>query len=142
MTPTAQSRPTSSGISNRKPSLELGVYPTAARLRLRAELTRQRAALLTDWQLSLRVPDEHVPCADQTDQASNDFAQDLASRVKMRVLAKLKRIERALLLLRTKHYGCCRRCRKTIPYERLEVQPDARFCVPCLALVESRALQN
>ena len=142
MTPTAQSRPTSSRTSNRKPSLELGVYPMAARVRLRAELIRQRAALLTDWKLSLGVPDEHVPCPDQTDQASNDFAQDLAFRVKMRAIAKLKRIEQALRLLRTKHYGCCRRCRKMIPYERLEVQPDARFCVPCLALVESRALRN
>ena len=142
MTTTARPQSTSSGTSNMKPSREPGLYPIAARVRLRAELTRQRAVLLTEWELSLRVPEEHVPFADQTDQASNDFSQDLACRVKMRAIAKLKRIERALQLLRTKHYGCCRRCRRMIPYERLEVQPDARFCVPCLALVESRVYRN
>ncbi|MEO3773033.1 TraR/DksA C4-type zinc finger protein [Micromonospora sp. B9E7] len=28
-------------------------------------------------------------------------------------------------------YGLCERCRKSIPAERLEVLPHARFCVPC-----------
>ena len=28
-------------------------------------------------------------------------------------------------------YGTCERCTATIPLERLEVLPHARFCVPC-----------
>jgi DnaK suppressor protein len=28
-------------------------------------------------------------------------------------------------------YGTCERCAATIPLERLEVLPPARFCVPC-----------
>jgi RNA polymerase-binding transcription factor DksA len=28
-------------------------------------------------------------------------------------------------------YGTCERCTTTIPLERLEVLPHARFCVPC-----------
>lgn len=116
--------------------------PTSERARLRDQLTRQRASLLSDWNFSLGVPDEHTSCADLADQASNDLAQDLELRVKMRMLAKLKRIERALLLLQTKHYGSCRRCKKPIPYERLMVQPATRFCVPCLALIESRIARN
>jgi RNA polymerase-binding transcription factor DksA len=112
------------------------------RARLRRELTRQRASLLSDWNLSLGLPTEQAPCADPADQASNDLAQDLAMQVRRRVIAKLKRIERALRLLRTKHYGRCRRCQKAIPYERLVVQPDALFCVSCLARMESRRERN
>ena len=116
--------------------------PTSERARLREQLTRQRASLLSDWNLALGLPDEQEPCADFSDQATNDLAKDLALRVRMRLMAKLKRIERALLLVRTKYYGRCRRCQKAIPYERLAVQPDARFCVPCLSLIESRAARN
>lgn len=141
MTPTAPS-PSSLSRLSRAVSIPRSVYSTSKRTRLRAELTRQRVSLLTDWNLSLGVLDEREPCADQADQVTNDLAQDLARRVKIRVITKLKRIERALLLLRTKHYGYCRRCRKAIPYERLAVQPDARYCVPCLALMETRASRN
>ncbi len=128
--------------SNRTASLSHPVRSKPERARLRAELTRQRASLLSDWSFALGLPDEQTPFSDLADQASNDLAHDLEHRVKMRMLAKLKRIERALLLLRTKHYGSCRQCRKSIPYERLAVQPATRFCVPCLALIESRIAKN
>jgi RNA polymerase-binding transcription factor DksA len=109
---------------------------------LREELTRQRALLLADWNLSFIPPDEHAHFADLVDQVTNDLEQNLSYQVRARVIAKLKRIERALLLLRTKRYGYCRRCRKAIPDERLAVQPDALLCVPCLTLVERRASRN
>ena len=141
MTRTALSQPTLRR-SRRIPAVLPVVHSTSKRAQLRAELIRQRVSLLTDWKLSLGVPDEHEPCADRADQVTHDLAQDLALRVKMRVITKLKCIERALLLVRTKHYGCCRRCHKAIPYERLTVQPDARYCVPCLTLVETRASRH
>ncbi|WFE55320.1 TraR/DksA C4-type zinc finger protein [Micromonospora sp. WMMD1155] len=28
-------------------------------------------------------------------------------------------------------YGLCERCHESIPAERLDVLPHARFCVPC-----------
>lgn len=28
-------------------------------------------------------------------------------------------------------YGRCARCRAEIPWERLEIRPHARYCVPC-----------
>lgn len=116
--------------------------PEANRTRLREELTRQRALLLADWNLSFLPPAEPAHCSDPAEQASNDLDQSLSLQVRKRMIKKLKRIERTLLLLRTKQYGYCRRCRKAIPDERLAVQPDARFCVPCLALLESRASRN
>lgn len=110
--------------------------------RWQEELTRQRALLLADWNLSFAHPDERAHFADPADQASNDLERNLSYQVKRRAITKLKRIERALFLLRTKHYGYCRRCRKAIPDERLAVQPDALFCVPCLALIEQRVSRN
>jgi DnaK suppressor protein len=116
--------------------------PEVRRTRLREELTRQRTLLLADWDLSFNPLTEPDHFSDPADQASSDLDQSLSFQVRKRLITKLKRIERALLLLRTKHYGYCRRCRKAIPDERLAVQPDARFCVPCLALIESRASHN
>jgi RNA polymerase-binding protein DksA len=116
--------------------------PEATRSRLREELIRQRALLLADWNLSFTPLADQPHFPDPADQASSDFEQNLFIQVRTRLIAKLKRIERALLLLRTKHYGYCRRCHKAIPDERLAVQPDTRFCVPCLASIESRTLRN
>jgi DnaK suppressor protein len=112
------------------------------RTQLQEALTRQRALLLADWKLGFAPLADRTPFADPADQASNEFEQNLFFQVRTRLIKKLKRIERALLLLRTKYYGYCRRCRKTIPDERLAVQPDARFCVPCLASMERRAGRN
>lgn len=116
--------------------------PEATRSRLREELIRQRALLLADCNLSFTPLADQPHFPDPADQASSDFEQNLFIQVRSRLITKLKRIERALLLLRTKHYGYCRRCHKAIPDERLVVQPDTRFCVPCLASIESRTLRN
>ncbi|MGE0645492.1 MAG: TraR/DksA family transcriptional regulator [Nitrospira sp.] len=110
--------------------------------RWQEELTRQRTLLLADWDLSFPHLEEHAHFADPADQASNDLERNLSYEVKRRVITKLKRIERALCRLRTKNYGYCRRCRKAIPNERLAVQPDALYCVPCLALIERRVSKN
>lgn len=122
--------------AHRKQSPLTGVTRMTKRRQLREELIRQRTLLLTDWNFSLVPPLERACYADPADQASNDCEQDLAIQVKVRMVARLKRIEHALQLTKTRNYGCCRRCRKAIPYARLTVQPDALFCVSCLARLE------
>jgi DnaK suppressor protein len=106
------------------------------------ELTRQRALLLASSNASLTSTGEPEVCSDLADQASTDLEQDLAMQVKVRTIAKLRGIERALQLMRTSDYGRCRRCRDDIPSERLKVQPDALFCVPCLTVVEREAYSS
>jgi RNA polymerase-binding transcription factor DksA len=82
-------------------------------------------------------------CSDLADQASAEFEQDLAMQVRTRTFDKLRRIERALQLMRTNSYGRCRRCHEDILFERLKkVQPDALFCVPCLTINEQDAAKN
>lgn len=111
-------------------------------LKLWIELTRQRTLLLVNSNVSLTADGEPEVCSDLADQASTEFEQDLAMQVKSRTFDKLRRIEHALQLMRTSGYGQCRRCHEDIPYERLKVQPDALFCVPCLTLVEQEAARN
>ncbi|TCC00598.1 TraR/DksA family transcriptional regulator [Micromonospora zingiberis] len=43
----------------------------------------------------------------------------------------LDRISAALRRLNSGSYGDCERCGTAIPRERLEILPQARFCVPC-----------
>ncbi len=106
------------------------------------ELTRQRTLLLVSLSASLTAGGEPDVCSDLADQASAEFEQDLAMQVRTRTFDKLRRIERALQLMRTNSYGRCRRCHEDILYERLKVQPDALFCVPCLTINEQDAAKN
>lgn len=136
-------RSTLSGRRRRQQSGERTVAPNssdaAQRARLWAELTRQRALLLARSEVSLLSDEEPLACADPADQASTDFGQDLAMQVKTRTFEMLRRVERALQLMRTSRYGRCRHCGQDIPYQRLEVQSDALFCVPCLTVAEQRS---
>lgn len=116
--------------------------PNVRRLDLWQELVRQRAVLLASTNLSLAVESAAELHADPADQASTDLEHDVAMQVKMRTFERLRHIERALQLMRTTDYGQCRHCHRDIPYERLKVQPDALFCVPCLTTVEKKAARN
>lgn len=106
------------------------------------ELYRQRAVLLASANLSLAAESAAELYADPADRASTDLEHDVAMQMKVRTFERLRHIERALQLMRTKDYGQCRHCHLDIPYERLKVQPDALFCVPCLTTVEQKATRN
>lgn len=122
-----------------QPARRIAASPTGdstRRAMLRAELIRQRALLLARANVSLVSGEEPGISGDLADQASTECEQDLAMQVKTRTYEKLRRIERALRLLRTDRYGLCRHCGQDIPYARLKVQPDALCCVPCLTVAE------
>lgn len=106
------------------------------------ELVRQRAVLLASTNLSLAAESAAELYADPADQASTDLEHDVAIQVKVRIFERLRHIERALRLMRTKNYGLCRHCGQDIPYERLKVQPDAQYCVPCLSTAERNPAHN
>ena len=44
---------------------------------------------------------------------------------------RLKDIGRALEKIEKGNYGKCEKCKKDIPRERLEIVPEARFCLNC-----------
>jgi RNA polymerase-binding protein DksA len=109
---------------------------------LRTELTKQRTILLATPHLSLVVAKETETESDPLDQASVELGQSLAIQERTRIFDRLRRIERALQLMRTDHYGRCHHCHEEIPYRRLMVKPDTLYCVPCLTLIEQEAATN
>jgi RNA polymerase-binding transcription factor DksA len=50
--------------------------------------------------------------------------------------AVLEDVDDALRKVDAGEYGCCERCGREIPAERLEAVPHARDCVTCRAEVE------
>lgn len=133
-----QRRPGKSGQASRPGAPP----PNIRRADLWLELVRQRAVLLASANLSLAAESAAELYADPTDQASTGLEHDVAMQMKVRTFERLRHIEHALQLMRTKDYGQCRHCHQDIPYERLKVQPDAQFCVPCLTTVEQKTAHN
>ncbi|WP_436971524.1 TraR/DksA family transcriptional regulator [Micromonospora vinacea] len=58
-------------------------------------------------------------------EAHNQAALLLATR------QNIEQITGALSRISDGTYGACQRCGRSIPAERLEILPHARFCVPC-----------
>ena len=109
---------------------------------LQNELNRLRAVLTHETMLSHLITTEPELFPDPMDQAAAEHELDVALSVKMLAIEKLRRIEQALTSLHARSYGICSRCSQEIPYARLKVQPDSRYCVPCLTLVEEEAAGN
>ena len=58
-------------------------------------------------------------------------SQQMALELRRRKQNHLLRIQGALKRIQKGSYGDCVRCKKPIPEERLEIQPDAVVCVKC-----------
>lgn len=109
---------------------------------LQNHLNRLHALLVQETTMSHSIAPEPELFPDPMDQAAAEHELDVALSVKMLAIEKLRRIEQALTSLQARSYGICSRCAHEIPYARLKVQPDARYCVPCLTLVEQEAARN
>lgn len=102
-----------------------------------SELTRLRARLLRELEEQMelaaqQVEDlEHLPAgAAGALEVERDLAEELLS---LRA-ETIDRITEALARIDDDAYGTCEGCQRTIPIERLEVVPHARFCVTCQGL--------
>ena len=49
---------------------------------------------------------------------------------------QLIQIHHALHRIEEGHYGYCEECGETVPFARLQVQPESGFCVTCLQALE------
>jgi len=109
---------------------------------LRNELNRLRTVLTHETTMSHLITTEPELFPDPVDQAAAEHESDVALSVKLLAVDKLRRIEQALTSLHARSYGICSRCDHEIPYARLKVQPDSLYCVPCLTLIEQKAVRN
>ncbi len=77
--------------------------------------------------------------SDDADHAtiSADTAIEEALNVKQQ--KELKEIEYALFKIANGSYGICEMCEEPIGEARLEVKPQAKYCIVCREIVEKRA---
>jgi DnaK suppressor protein len=68
---------------------------------------------------------------DEIDQASSEYNQSLAARLRDREKFLLKKIEDALARIETNTYGICEICEEDISIKRLEARPVTTMCIRC-----------
>jgi DnaK suppressor protein len=68
---------------------------------------------------------------DEIDQASSEYAQSMAFRLRDREKFLLQKIEKALLRIEEGTFGICERCEEDISPKRLEARPVTTLCIRC-----------
>lgn len=68
---------------------------------------------------------------DEIDQASSEYAQSMAFRLRDREKFLLKKIEKALIRIEDGSFGMCERCEEPISMKRLEARPVTTLCIRC-----------
>ena len=68
---------------------------------------------------------------DEIDQASSEYNQSLAARLRDREKFLLKKIEDALARIESNTYGICEICEEDISLKRLEARPVTTMCIRC-----------
>ena len=81
-----------------------------------------------------------TPADDEHDPEGTTVTVERANEVSMLTAleASLAELLEARIRLDTGNYGICERCGEPIPQERLEIRPEARFCVACTAAAKRR----
>ena len=70
------------------------------------------------------------------DEGSETFEKEKSLAIQGNLQVILDEIDHALRKLDAGTYGRCDECGKEIPYERLEVRPQATLCIQCKSKVE------
>ena len=98
------------------------------------EVEEKRLTLLIE---ELKTEDPFSDPSHASDNAAVDTdvrEQVVHDTVEAEIKDSTKRLEdlkKALELMKKGRYGTCERCNKNIPQARLELVPEARFCIDC-----------
>jgi DnaK suppressor protein len=103
---------------------------------IRADLERQRTALLSEVGDVLTNRQEIEVFPDLSDQAAAEVDHNFELRLKEREQRLLKKIDEALDRIATNTYGICERCGREIPLKRLKARPVTTLCIECKTLQE------
>ena len=71
------------------------------------------------------------------DNASDNVQVETDMNIRRNEDNLLRQIDDALRALEAGEYGVCRRCHEPISLDRLFARPNAKYCIPCLRLLES-----
>lgn len=75
--------------------------------------------------------------ADPNEQSAVFSRNELSARQIERDRRQLRRVEDAIQRIGTGGYGVCERCQKLISERRLQVVPEAEFCIRCTEAIEA-----
>jgi RNA polymerase-binding protein DksA len=76
------------------------------------------------------------------DEGSETFEKEKSLAMQSNLEVILEEVDHALRKMDAGTYGRCDECGKEIPYERLEVRPQATLCVQCKSKVEHTQFVN
>ena len=76
--------------------------------------------------------------SDDVDHATISVDTAIEEALNLKQQQELKEIEYALFKISKGSYGICEMCEEPIGAERLEVKPQAKYCIVCREIVEKR----
>ena len=98
---------------------------------IRADLLRQRVALLTQAGILSAEHQDQIISPDTTDQAQAEVDRNFSLRLKEREQKLLKKIDDAVSRIDNGIFGICRGCGQDIPLPRLRARPVTDLCIEC-----------
>lgn len=150
---------TATTSGRKSPAAPVPVVPQAAppkKAKLKADDVKKLREMLLDERESLlaelRRLDDRALVESTTEEGANQqpgFSLQLADsasdnlqietdlNIRRNEEALLQQIEDALRALDSGEFGVCKRCHEPIAVERLFARPNAKYCMPCLRLLES-----
>lgn len=78
-----------------------------------------------------------VHFSDPVDQASYEEAQNFMLRIKDRESRLIRKIDEALVRIKTGAYGICEMCEEEISMARLKARPVTTYCIDCKTKMEA-----
>ena len=73
-------------------------------------------------------PENAIGRVSRMDAINNKSVVEAALRVAKEKMKQLKQVENKI---NDDDFGVCKKCNNTIPYRRLMIQPQSKFCVIC-----------
>jgi DnaK suppressor protein len=77
--------------------------------------------------------------SDEADHATLSADAAIEEALSKKQLFEIKEIDYALYKIQSKTYGICELCEEPIGVARLQVKPQAKYCIVCREIVEKRA---
>ncbi|RUM65117.1 MAG: RNA polymerase-binding protein DksA [Sulfurospirillum sp.] len=74
--------------------------------------------------------------SDEADHATISADSEIERTISSKLMNELKEIDYAMFKISNKTYGICEMCEEPIGIARLQVKPQARYCIVCREIVE------
>ena len=74
--------------------------------------------------------------SDEADHATISADSEIERTINSKLMNELKDIDYALFKIANKTYGICEMCEEPIGIARLQVKPQAKYCIVCREIAE------